>query len=378
MVSRRQVNVRRIAHAIPTLGLGGAERQLAYLSAECVRRGWSVHVIFREDGANGDRFRSSGATLHRLGGGGNSNPLLGIRYAAALREIAPSVVQTWLAHSDVFVGAVTRVCRIPWVLSERASAAAYPTTYKNALRVMLGRRADAIVANSRAGAEFWKARVPTDVPCVTIPNAVPVDEIAALARMSIERPRGGRRILFVGRLDAGKNPRVLLLALGSIRQSVDATLLLCGDGPLRSELEELTSEQHLEDEIQFLGTRSDVLDLMTTADVFVSPSLFEGHPNAVLEAAACGCPIIVSDIPAHREFLDDTMAVFVDPQSSDSIAAAVRRVLSDSAATQERVARARAQVLQLSAEKMADRYEYVYDRLIRGGPLSQDGLDRGT
>jgi glycosyltransferase involved in cell wall biosynthesis len=375
---KRRTNERRILHAIPTLGVGGAERQLAYLSAELVRRGWSVHVVYRESGANAERFRTGGVTLHQLGGGRNANPLLGFRYAAALRDISPGVVQTWLAHSDVFVGAATRVLGIPWIISERASLDAYPPTWKNALRVLWGRRADAVVANSRAGADFWRTRLPARLPCVTIPNAIPLDEIAVLTRTVAPRSGEGRRILFVGRLDAGKNPRTVFRALTLILKSFDATLVLCGDGPQRQELERLALEQHLLEKVQLLGARSDIFELMATANVFVSPSFFEGHPNAVLEAAACGCPIVASDIPAHREFLDETTAVFVDPESPESVAAAVCQVFADPSATRRRVERAHDIVHELSIGSMADRYEYVYDTIMRRAPLTQRDVDRAV
>jgi glycosyltransferase involved in cell wall biosynthesis len=312
-------------------------------------------------------LRQSGVALHQLDGGSNSNPLLAARYIALLRRIAPTLVQTWLPQSDVFAGIATRVLGIPWILSERASADAYPATFKNKLRVSLGRRADAVVANSRTGAAYWSERVPASVPCLVISNAVPVDEIAATISDDIAPAvtrAGSRLILCVGRLAEQKNFRVVVLALRSILQSFDATLVICGAGPLRPSLEALVREHHLEDRVHLFGARPDVWRLMASADVLVSSSLFEGHPNVVLEAAACGCPIVASDIAEHREFLDDDAVIFADPAVPQSIADGVCKVFDDPEAARARAVRARHRVLHLSSASMADKYEHVYQRLI--------------
>ena len=75
---------------------------------------------------------------------------------------------------------------------------------------------------------------------------------------------------------------------------------------------------------------------MKASDAFVSTSTFEGQPNAVLEAMACGCPLVVSDIPAHREFLDDQTAAIV-PLKKDAFVKAILYVLQGS----EEIARRR-------------------------------------
>jgi glycosyltransferase involved in cell wall biosynthesis len=99
---------------------------------------------------------------------------------------------------------------------------------------------------------------------------------------------------------------------------------------------------------------------MKRAAVFVSPALFEGHPNSVMEAAACGCPLIVSDIPAHREFLDETSALLVPVLDSARLATAIEQVLDCPDAARSRAQWAATTAQAWSAERIAAEYERVY------------------
>jgi glycosyltransferase involved in cell wall biosynthesis len=98
--------------------------------------------------------------------------------------------------------------------------------------------------------------------------------------------------------------------------------------------------------------------------MLVSPALFEGAPNVVLEAMACRCPLVVSDIPEHREFLDDSAACLARPDSPADLAEAMRSVLQD-----ENSARARAEVAFGRVERfnpavIAQRYLDLYRTIL--------------
>jgi glycosyltransferase involved in cell wall biosynthesis len=99
---------------------------------------------------------------------------------------------------------------------------------------------------------------------------------------------------------------------------------------------------------------------MKRASVFVSVGFFEGKPNGVLEAMACGCPLVVSDIAAHREFLDESSAVLANPRDALSIAKGIELCLTNPASARVRSARAREIIAQWSVERMVGRYEELY------------------
>ena len=91
-------------------------------------------------------------------------------------------------------------------------------------------------------------------------------------------------------MDAGKNVEGVIAALARVAAEVQFVALMCGDGPSRPHLERMTRELGIADRVVFRGYVDNLWDLMSGADAFVSLSRFEGCPNVVLEAMACGCP----------------------------------------------------------------------------------------
>jgi glycosyltransferase involved in cell wall biosynthesis len=330
----------RLLYCIPDLGYGGAERQLSYLAAELACMGHEVHIASRRGGPNLDRLKSAGATWHRLGGSGNSDPLIFFRLIGLIRRLRPDVVQTTLRPMDVLGGAAALVTRTRWVLKESSSAPLYAAGWENRLRFAFGRLSDAIVSNSAGGYNYWRpARA--GHPLYVIPNAVPLDEIARAdsGRAGGFAP-GEKVVLYAGRLDAGKNVETVIEALARIDDEVAFSAVICGDGPARPRLERMARDLGVAHRLVFTGFVENLWDVMKRADALVSLSRFEGCPNVVLEAMACGCPLIVSDIPAHREILDERSALFVDPDDPAGVAAALKAALVHTDEARARAARA--------------------------------------
>jgi glycosyltransferase involved in cell wall biosynthesis len=143
-------------------------------------------------------------------------------------------------------------------------------------------------------------------------------------------PVGSRLIVFAGRYSEEKNIIVLLEAVTRvIRGRSDVAALFFGEGPLRGEIEQQVSESGLGARVKVHGYCESLWAVMKAADVFVSVSMFEGHPNTVLEAIAARCPLVVSDIPEHREFLDETSAYLARPSSIADVADTVVSALDN-------------------------------------------------
>ncbi|MFZ5624253.1 MAG: glycosyltransferase [Gemmatimonadota bacterium] len=343
----------RVLHCISSFEVGGAERQLAVLASAQAEAGAEVHVAFLRGGPNLALLEGSGVTTHALRSRGNVDPAITTRLVRLIRRLAPDVVQTWLTQMDVAGGLAARLTGRPWILAERASREAYPAGWKQSLRAMLARRADAIVANSAGGAAYW-APVAPSTPRWVIGNAIALESI----RSAAPAETGNGSLLFVGRLSAEKRVDLLLEAVAACRRK--PRVLLCGDGPERERLERLAAGLGLDGAVVFLGTRRDVWPLMRAARAVVNVSAFEGCPNVVLEAMAAGIPLVVSDIPAHRALLGEASAWFTDPADTGAFAATLERVLADPAEASRRAAEAARRVEAFAVARIVARYDELY------------------
>jgi glycosyltransferase involved in cell wall biosynthesis len=355
----------KILHCIPSMVSGGAERQLTYLVAEQARQGDDVHVVMVHGGPNLPRLRSTNARIHFLRGRGNHDPALLWQLIRLMRTVRPDVVQTWLTQMDVLGGIAAAICRIPWVLSERSSALAYPFGVKNFLRAKVAAFARAIVVNSAGGDDYWRRRAVAASVRRYIPNPVPATDAGTDEAPGDELGLTGDRkmVLIVGRLVDYKNLANLLPALAIVRTRVQMTAFICGDGDTAG-VRALIDQHDLHNDVRLLGYLPDVLPLMKRADAYVSVSRFEGRPNTVLEAVACGCPVIVSDIAAHREILDDEMAAFVSPDSPAQIAAAITATLEQPDVARSRAERARARASHATITEVANAYRSIYESIL--------------
>src|SRR5690606_5563831 len=306
-------------------------------------RGVATHVAYLHDGANRQRLLASRAVLHRISCAGNHDPRILVALCRLAKTHKPHFIQTWLPQMDV-VGALTGLgTRTPFILAERSCQSAYAGGWKNRLRRMVGMHADAIVANSEGGRAYWATQgFPGRLE--VIPNGVPLDEIAVAAAppSAAALSPAAQLIVYAGRLSWEKNIPNMLSALNTVlERQPHAVALLFGDGPLHEQVRAWCNTSW-GGRAQFRGYSDELWGWLRRADVFVSLSHFEGHPNTVLEAAACACPLVISDIPAHREFLDEESAWLVPGDAPEQVATAIVEALRNRALARRRAEQARA------------------------------------
>jgi glycosyltransferase involved in cell wall biosynthesis len=304
----------------------------------------------------------------------NRDPIIFLRLLRLIRKLKPHVVQTILAPMDIMGGAAALITRTPWILKESSSAPLYVDGLRQKVRSALGRRARGVVSNSAGGDAYWQSVRGANPLCV-IRNAIPfaeIDQAASGFKPGVAHTSEEKVILFAGRLDSGKNVRTLILALAQIAHEVPFIALICGDGPRRQYLERLARELGIAHRVVFTGYVSNIWTLMKGADAFASLSRFEGCPNVVIEAMACGCPLVVSDIPAHREILGGKAASFVDPDDPTETARAIKAVLKDGTAARARARTALANAAEWRVEQVAQLYTRIYQAVSTRAASAQD------
>jgi glycosyltransferase involved in cell wall biosynthesis len=173
-------------------------------------------------------------------------------------------------------------------------------------------------------------------------------------------------ITFSGRLVARKGLSVLLDAWPSISKAFPAAhLIILGEGPQLVEYKQLAISRRLSDTVFFLGRVEDVVGYLYATDIYVLPSFQEGFPNALLEAMACGLPVVASQIGGVEDVVKPGInGLLSKPGNAHDLSQAVIRLLCNPEEAQ-RLGREAAKTIQedYSIAKVAQRYLEIYREL---------------
>ncbi len=357
----------RILHCIPSMGGGGAERQLCYISEQMSLLDHEIHIAYFQEGVNTKRLNIPKDRIHRLSCINNYDPMIIYKIVKIIREIKPHIVQTWMPQLDILAGIASILTSTPFILSERNSALSYSNNWKNRLRVGIGKRANAIIANSKKGINYWTNKV-TKSKLKVIRNGIPFDEIALTPKALLQLMQideSNEIILFAGRYDKQKNLCNLLDALRHVIEEREKTIaILFGEGPQKQSLIDLKEQYKVGDRIKILDYTTEFWNWLKVANLFISVSNFEGTPNTVLEAAASKCPLVVSDIPEHREFLDDNSSYFVPGADVIAISKGIIQALSNPVEANRRSVNAYNKIKDWSTKFVAKEYIIFYNTLL--------------
>lgn len=139
-------------------------------------------------------------------------------------------------------------------------------------------------------------------------------------------------LLNIGRLHPQKGQIYLIEALNMVRnKNKKCKLLMVGRGHMEAELQNKANKMGLGGYIKFLKDRKDIFEIMHSCDIFVLPSIYEGFGIALVEAMACGMPVVVSDIDTFKEIVRDNVdGMIVEKENPERLAAAISSLMNDS------------------------------------------------
>ena len=255
---------------------------------------------------------------------------------APQRDFAPDVVLGYWLYPDAY-GAMlaARRARLPLVVGargsdlrvrDRISRALTRPVLHNARRILVVSEDLGRVAVDGYGADPRRIRV--------IPNGCdaaifhPQDRGAARAALGI--PEQARLVVYIGRLVPEKGLRELLDAMDMLAGTDPAvSLAMIGEGPMRAELEARIAAMPA-GRARLVGAQppADVARWMAAADLVTLPSYSEGHPNVLVEAAACGRPVVATPVGGIPEVVDGATGILVPPRDAPALAGGLREVLA--------------------------------------------------
>ncbi len=279
----------KIVQLLASEGHGGLERHFVDLSVALAVR-HEVHCIATEQF---DRyFENSQVIFHAMDlKGWRYHPVTHIRLGKLLRTIRPDVLHAQANKAASLANFHFDACRVTVAtIHNRKTSTSMFQAYDGLI---------AVSEDSASNVRHPRIRV--------IHNGITrLSEQSVPRRHQLRQDLAGKKplILAVGRLVKAKGFDLLIPAMASIQ----AQLIIVGDGPNRATLQQCIDRHHLAN-VKLLGHRNDVLDLMAACDLLVISSRREGFPYVLIEALHSNCHILSTPIPGAREFLPGTALI---------------------------------------------------------------------
>lgn len=269
----------------------------------------------------------------------------------------------WEGHSLVRAGKavglpVLRTEHLPYLLTDPVQAAEY-----RAMLLSVDRRVAVSQAVYRTFAEQGGGKLTLVRNGISEQRGRP---LAVEERQAMGLSEGDKLLLTVARFTQQKGHTVLLDALREVlAHQPNVKLLLVGQGIEQDAVEGQIRETGLSDTVKLLGQRSDVPDLLASADLFVLPSHFEGLPLALLEAMAAVVPVVATSIGGTIEAVGASHPYLAPPRDSGALALTILEALGDPVRARQVADASRTRFLdQFSAARMAAETTAVYDLLL--------------
>jgi sugar transferase (PEP-CTERM/EpsH1 system associated) len=348
----------RMAHLTWGLEVGGQEKLLVELARHANRGRFHLHFVSL--GARGPlaaEIERAGWPVTALEAPPGLRPGLVARLASLFRRGRFEIVHTHDPKALIYGGPAARLVRVPLVVHTWHGRNLRASPREGLLFRLASRLAHRIVAVSRDAADHLLRQGISPGKLRTIPNGIDLERFAPTGPM----PDGP--VVTVARLSPEKDLATLLQAAALVRrQRPEFRLKIAGDGPCRAELQTLAEKLGLQGQVSFLGQVKDVPALLGRAGLFVLSSITEGISLALLEAMACGLPVVATRVGGNAEVVaDGETGRLVPPAQAKELAAAIAELLSDPAAARRMGEAGRRRALeQFDLRRMVAAYETLY------------------
>jgi glycosyltransferase involved in cell wall biosynthesis len=364
---------------LPSLGGGGAERVAVTILNGLEASAWDRSMyLFERKGP----FLEELSPLVRVSSG---NAKSRGRRVSSLRQYfartRPDVIVTFLSYVSVLVAArlAKSGARIVFNLGTPVSAFlqdpdyVWASPWRRFLFAMTARlvypRADLIVATSAGVRDDLCDRYGINADRVRIVhNPIDLTQIAAASREPLDEPDRSAWVAPVvvaaGRLAHAKNVPLLIDAFALLRRSVDARLFVLGQGEEESAVRERVTQHGLADSVRLCGFKQNPWRYIAKADVFALTSRYEGFGNVLIEAMACGVPVVAAASPGSREVVSDGVnGLLVEDHRPADVALALERIVSNPALRSRLAAGARDSAAAYAVPEIVGTYERLFEEL---------------
>ena len=350
-----------------TFETGGSERQFGILARSLSPERFHLELgCIRRDGPFMLGFEK--VPEFRLGGSlyGWKSWRARIRLAQHLRRHRVQIAHAFDFYTTLTLVPAARLAGVPLVIGSYRQLGDLMTPAQFRTQQVAFRWCDAVICNSRAGADWLAADGMSRNKLFVIGNALPNETFAPVDAALTRRP-GVVRVGMVARMNARYKGHSGFLRIAACIQQrhPEVEFLLTGDGPLRAELEHEARSLGLGSQVIFLGDRRDVSAVLASMDVAVLTSDSEGLSNVILEAMAASVPVVAYDVGGNGELVNGERGQTVRAGDEEGFAAAVERLLERPALREQLGRNARAFAEEnFSLRRVQNDYEKLYQSLM--------------
>jgi glycosyltransferase involved in cell wall biosynthesis len=307
--------ITKILHIIPSFGFGGMEKVICSIINHTLHHYHHNILILNGDDRAFEWIQSD--DIHHIKFFKNKNSFrFLIQLYKEIKNSSPDLLMTynWGGTDAIWIGKLAGVKHIIHHEHGFSLEESYKTSHKrNLIRFILYRMASCLVSVSLNLAlsikiNYWlpESKIKIITNGIDTSYYSPNLEVRLLMRNELHFSDNDFVIVFSGRLDPVKNFNLLLEVFDYCHKSDEnIKLLIVGDGPERSKIEQICREKNIYTHLIMVGQRADVLPYLRAGDVFLLTSLTEQMPLTILEAMSVGLPVIASDVGDIRTIIDD-------------------------------------------------------------------------
>jgi glycosyltransferase involved in cell wall biosynthesis len=329
-----------VALFIPSLNGGGAERVMLILANTLVEKGYSVDLVLVK--AKGSFLKDLSKNV-RVVNLNSSRTLFSIMpLVNYLKKEKPKLMMSAMHYVNIILLIAKKISRSNFklIISEHStlSFSLAGSSFTNLVLKKLMRQmypnADEIIAVSQGVADDLIEVLELKNKVVhVIHNPVVTKELLLKKEEPLDHPwikNNKPFILGVGRLTKAKNFDLLIKSFAKVEKEISAHLVILGTGELELELKELIYNLGLQDKIHMFGFVDNPYSWMKKAELFILSSSWEGFGNVLVEAMACGTPVISTNCPSGpAEILEDgKLGILIPVDDIDKMANAIKNVLT--------------------------------------------------